>query len=138
MLNKLIKKILHEKGVSLVEVILILVIVSIAIWPLTRLTISNVKAGGRYSYMTRAISYAQNTLEEIIADYAAEAAGRGYTWVQSNWDGATSAPAVGFTTNVTVSSEDSLSGVWYVEVDVSVSGPDIDNITLSTWLINPN
>lgn len=140
MLNSLkkINFIKDEKGVSLVEVIVIIVIVSIAVTPLSRLAVTNLKSGGHFSIMTRAISYAQNTMEEVVADYAAEDGGRGYAWVQANWDGVSSSPESGFTSTVNISNEDTLNQVAYVEVDVYVSAPEINTVSLSTWLINPN
>lgn len=125
-----------ESGVSLVEVVLIMVILGIAVTPLSRLAIMNLKSGGRYSTMTRSISYAQNTMEEIISDYAAEDAGRGYNWVQANWNGRNKVPESGFITSVAISGEDSLNQVFYVKVDVTVTAPDIDNVVLTTWLIS--
>jgi hypothetical protein len=91
--------------------------------------------GGRYATMTRAIHYAQETMEQIISDYAAEAAGRGYDWVRSNWDAASDTPAAGFSRSVSISSEQEVNDVGYVVVQVTVTGQDIDPVVLTTWLV---
>ena len=135
LIRKLHRRLGREEGFSMMEVVLLLVILAIALVPLTRLATSNLKFGAQYSMMTRAMGYAQEAMEEIIADYRAESAGRGYDWVRSNWDGATASPATGYTRSVDISSEMTLNGVTYVNVTVSVSHADISNVTLETILV---
>jgi len=125
-----------ENGVSLVEIVLIMVILSIAVVPLSRLSLTNLKSSGRYATMNKAIYYAQEAIEQVVADYAAEDDGRGYEWVRTNWSGSTDVPATGFSRSVGVSAENTLNGVEYVVVQVNVGGTDIEDVVLTTWLVD--
>jgi len=127
-----------EVGMSLIEIVLILTILAIALAPLTRLSVTNLIFSGRYAVMTKAVYYTQERMEEIIADYAAESAGRGYDWVISNWSDKTDTPGSGFIRGVTISAENTLNDVTYVVVQVSVSGTDIPDVALETWLVDNN
>ncbi len=124
-----------ERGMSLIEVIIILVVMGIAVVPLGNLFTRNMVFGGRYATMTRAIHYCQEWMEQIISDYAADGAGRGYDWVRSNWDSMSDTPDAGYSRSVTISSELEAADVGYVVVQVTVIGQDIQNVVLTTWLI---
>ena len=126
----------REEGLSLIEVVIILVILGITIIPLSRLSIGNLRIGGQYSMMTRAVYYAQERMEQIIADYAAVDGGRGYDWVRANWAGDSDNPESGFSRSVSISSENTLNGVTYVTVQVVISNTEIENVVLSTWIVD--
>ena len=125
-----------ERGVSLIEIVLIIVIIGIAAVPLSRLSIVNQTTSGKYGSTTRAIFYAEQVMEQLISDYAAVDADRGYDWVNINWPGSTLHPPSGLSGNVTISAEDTLNGVPYVIVQITVSGTDITDVTLETWLVD--
>ena len=126
-----------EKGATLVEVVLILVILGISVIPLSRLAIGNMTSGGKNTMVSRAIFYAEELMEQVIADYAAVNAGRGYDWVVANWAGQSGTnPPTGLSGLVTISPEDTLNGVAYVVVQTSITGGDIPTITLETWLVS--
>jgi Tfp pilus assembly protein PilV len=131
---KQIRLLKSELGFSLVEAVMALVILGIAVVPISRLAVLNLTTGAKYTIMSKAVFYAQAGMEQIFADYGARDAGRGYAWVRSNWPG-TSTPATGFTRTVTMTSEQTLNGVKYVEVHVSVSSASIPTVDLATWLI---
>lgn len=139
MLNRFYKKrskVWDESGLSLIEIVIILVILSIVIVPLGRLSVRNMTSGGMYATMTKAISYAQEWVEQIIADYAADDAGRGYDWVRTNWSGSSDTPDTGLSRSVAISGQGTLNGVTYVVVTVTVSGTGINNVVLTTWLVD--
>ena len=132
-------KIRNEKGATLIEIVILLLIFAISVIPLSRLVMRNLNSGGRYSTMSRAILHAEESMEQIIADYAANTVGMGYNWVIANWSGSsTPNPPAGLTGNVTISAEDTLKGVPYVVVETTVRGTDIPDVVLTTWLINTN
>jgi hypothetical protein len=80
--------------------------------------------------------YAQEVMEQVIADYAAVDGGRGYDWVLANWQGQSApSPPTGLSSLVTISPQDTLDGVVYVTVEVAVSGSGIGNVQLSTWIV---
>lgn len=133
------RKIINEKGATLIEIVILLLILAISVIPLSRLVMKNLNSGGRFSTMSRAILHAEESMEQIIADYAANTAGMGYDWVISNWTGrSTPNPPAGLTGNVTISAEDTLKGVPYVVVKTTVRGTDIPDVILATWLIDIN
>ncbi|MCK5145889.1 hypothetical protein KAR48_03985 [bacterium] len=135
LLNRIQHQLNKENGASLVEVVLLLVILAIALVPLTQLSVSNLKFGAQYSLMTRAISFAQSRMEEVIADYKATGAGRGYAWTVANWAGSSDSPATGFTRSVSISGEMTLNGVNYVTVQVSVANTNISTVKIETILV---
>ena len=134
--SRIRRKMEVERGFSLVEIVLVIVVLGMTVFPLARLAVVNTNSGGRYVMMTRAIFYAEEIMEQIIADYAAEDAGRGYDWVRTNWPGTTSNPPAGLTGSVAISSETTLNGVDYVVVQVTVSGTDIPDVVLTSWLVD--
>ena len=117
------------------EVVLLLVVLAIALVPLTRLAVNNMKFGAQYSLMTRATTFAQERLEEIVADYRAIDAGRGYDYVLANWAGVSDTPANGFTRSVSISGEATLNGVTYVTVTVAVANSNIKTLSLPTIIV---
>ena len=125
-----------ESGFSLVEIVIIMLVLGIALVPLTRVSITNLTNGGRFAMETKALVYAQGVVETIIADYMAMDEGRGYDWVIANWSGAsTPNPPTGLVGSVAISAEDSLNQVPYVVVQTTVAADDIPNVVLSTWLV---
>ncbi len=138
-IRKMKNRIAGEQGISLVEIVLVIVVIGISILPLSRLSNANMKNGGKYATLTRATYYAQEVMEQVIADYAAVDAGRGYSWVRTNWSNHVPAnPPSGLSGLVTVSAEDSLNGVVYTEIGVTVSGSDIPSVILNTWIVENN
>jgi prepilin-type N-terminal cleavage/methylation domain-containing protein len=132
--RKRLQRVKAESGFSLVEVIMAIVIMGIAVVPISRLAILNLTSGARYTTMTKALFYAQSGMEQLFSDYGAKNDGRGYAWVRSNWPG-TSTPATGFTRTVTISAQQTLNSVNYVVVHVQISSAGIPTVDLSTWLI---
>ena len=133
----LIKELKKQSGFSLMEVVIIILIIGVAMIPLSRATISNLQMGGKQSLATQSMFYAKERMEEIVADCAADDAGRGYSWTISNWDGDSDTPATGFTRTVDISAESTIDSVDYVIATVTVAYSGIENVSLRTWLIEP-
>jgi len=126
----------NERGMTLIDVIVMMVILAIAVVPLSRLSMTNLKSSANSTMLTRAMFYAQEVMEQIVADYEADDAGRGYDWVRTNWPGSTSYPPAGLSGSVSISSPGTRNGVEYVVVQVTVSSSEIPNVNLSTWLVS--
>lgn len=126
-----------QDGFSLMEVVIIILIIGVAMIPLSRATISNLQMGGKQSLTTQSMFYAKERMEEIVADCAADDAGRGYSWTISNWDGDSDTPAAGFTRSVDISSESTIDSVDYVVATVTVSYSGIEDVTIGSWLVEP-
>lgn len=128
-----------QKGISLVEVILVIVLIGITIIPISRLSMQNLTQGTKYFVQTDAIADMQSMMEQIYADYLATLTGhsmtRGYDWVRANWNGSTGTTVSGkFNYAVSISNEQVQNGVTYVAVTVTITGEGIDPITNTTWL----
>ena len=127
-----------SEGFSLIEIVIILVIISITLIPLSRLAVSNTKAGAIYVMHTRAMIFAQGVMEHIIADYNSDSATYGgYDNVVANWSSAASGTSDGMDWNVTISPEYESNGIYYREVEVFVvnAGRDSEGISLKTLIV---
>ena len=138
MKNKGIKKnFKSEAGFTLIEIVLFIILVGVALVPLTRLSVSNLESGAQYVGITEAQFYIQEIMEDLIADYEADDAGRGYDWVRTNWPGTVSSTSPsGFAGSVSISSEQTLNGVTYCTVTIAVTGASIPNMSLTTWIVD--
>lgn len=136
-LKKHLRRCSDERGVSLIEVIAMVLILSISVVPLSRLSMSNLDAGRVYSNIIKGTFYAEKVMEHIVADYVADSltTGKGYYYVRNNWPGAAPDPPTGFTGTVSVSGEDSVNSVVYSVIQVTVSCDNTPDIVLSTWLV---
>jgi len=76
-----------QKGFTLIELILVIVVLGISVVPLTQLVTTNQKAVGDIALYVQAEFFTQSVMEEIIADYKSSA--RGYDWAIANWSGRT-------------------------------------------------
>ncbi len=132
---KKMKWITNEKGMSLIDVIAMLIVLGIAVPAIMRLSANNTRDGAKYFLMTRAIYCAEAAMEQIVADYRSPS--RGYGWVITHWSGAAPSLEAGFTGLVTISSESSFNGVPYVTVTLTVSNASITDVVLQTRLFAP-
>lgn len=137
-LKKHLRRCSDEQGVSLIEVIAMVLILSIAVVPLSRLTMSNLDAGRTYSNIIRGSFYAESVMEAIMADYVADSltTGKGYDYVVSNWPYIDLDPPTGFTGSVYISTEDTINSVPYSVVQVTVSSDNMPDIVLTSWLVD--
>lgn len=120
-------------GLTLIEVILVVVVMAIAVPSLMSLMSSTLFHSGKSSILSQASIFAQEKIEEIIADK--KSAARGFAYVTTTGRYPTDSPANGFTRSVVVQTSGMIyNGVPYAHVEVTVSHPEISNITLSTWL----
>ena len=116
-------KLSGERGMSLIEVIIIIVILGIALLPLSRLSVGNLTSGTKYLTATKATCYAEEIMENIIADYKSDDPSiGGYNNVRNNWSGTVTnpAPPTGMSGKVTISAESTFNSVKYVVVTVTV------------------
>ena len=146
MCMQIVKKLKEESGVTLLELILLIVVLAIAMLPLSRLVTMNLKFSSEMTKVTEATFRAQDKMEQIISDYTQSTSGfdslavRGYdgdsytTPVYSDFyhevDG-------GYTMDAAIDTglSNLLNGVRYLDVTVSVSGQGLNNpLELTSWL----
>jgi Tfp pilus assembly protein PilV len=129
MLIKQLKQLKREEGLSLIEVVIIILVLSISVVPLSRLSITNMTYSARYAETVQAVFSAEGTMEEV----AAVAQGQGYDMVTSGYS--YTFPIPDFMTRSVSVYEDSSEGVVYKEVTVSVSGPNSGDVILTTLVV---
>ena len=131
-LGKFKKKIAKSDGFTLIEVVLIIAILAIAIPSLVDLLSTTLIKSNKLAILSQAISYAQEKMEQIIADKKSLA--KGYNWVIAPGRYQPDSPASGFSRSVTITSGNLHNGVIYAFVEVVVSHNDIPEVKLTTWL----
>jgi len=136
-MKKFFNKFSKERGMSLVEVVIMLVVLGLSIGPLSKLAKINLNSGAKAAAQTKAIFYAQGIMENIIADYrSTDPIIGGFDNVIVNWNGVTTpSPPSGLSGSVSISNVDTLMGVAFVTVDVNVGGLGV-NMDLSAILSN--
>ena len=124
----------HDRGYSLVEVVLVVVLVAVAIPPLLRLFGHSVLSSVDAEVRTKAVYYAQEKLEQILNDK--KIAG-GYQTVITPGRYPADQPAEGFQRTVTIDTTGMVyNGVRYARVVVTVSHQGIPDVQLETWITN--
>jgi Tfp pilus assembly protein PilE len=129
---KKIKILKSQNGLTLMEVILMLVILGVVALPLAKLSITNLRSQAGYQVMTRAIYDARSVMEQILAYYSSNT----YAQTRTNWankSGQTNSKQFNYL--VTVSNESSQNGIFYSEITVTVSGGSLkQNVILKSWI----
>lgn len=123
-----------DEGFTLLELILVVMVATVAIAPLMSMFSNAVYNSVKPVIATEAVFLAQEKIETIIADAAAQ--GRGYDYIiNSNYPDISNPPEFsGFSISVTVAAESLYQGVNFKLVDVTVSNSAIDDVVLSTWV----
>ena len=133
--NRLRALLSDEQGLSLIEVVIIIVILGVSIIPISRLMRTNLHSLSDTAIYSQAEYFAQSVMEEIFADYTAENSGRGYSWVVSNWSGATeSHPTLSWSASVSITTV-TVDNIDYASVVVTVdTGTQFEDVELTSWL----
>lgn len=122
-INKYVDEGKREQAFSLVELIIVILIISISMVPLSRIIRTSQRGIGDMAIAVQAEFFAQCVMEEIISDYNNRF--EGYDYLINNWDGRTEnhpnanlnmTAGVGIVEDV-----DADTGVKFAEVMVSVN-----------------
>ncbi len=126
----------NEAGFTLVELIMVIVIAVVAMFPLISMFANATANSVQPELVTQAVFLAQEKIETVMADYYYD--GRGYDHVvDANYPDDTAIPEfLGFTVAVSVAAEATYDAVLYKEVTVTVTHGAIPPITLTTWVTN--
>jgi len=120
-------------GFTLVEIVVILVIASLAILPLSMLFANTTVRSGDARSMTIAAQLAQAKMEEIAADRSSPARGFAYL-VSSSYPPEDPVEAFpGFHRSVWIAADSTYDGVRFRTVRVSVTARNMPPVTLTTW-----
>ena len=125
----------NSQGFTLIEIVVIIVVLAIAIPSIMTLLSSLLTDSSKYEIITQAATYAQEKIDEIIADK--RSSDRGYNWVVTTGRYQSDVPASGFIRSVYIDTTAKVyNGVPYalLQVQVQAGHIDIPNIELTTWL----
>ena len=118
-----------EKGISLVELILVIVFVSVALTAILNTFTTSVSSSVDSEYISLAVQLAEGEMEQIKSDKS----GKGYSYIiASNYPTETNPDGyAGFTRAVNITTYTD-----YKVVTVTVSHADVPTITLETIFTN--
>jgi type II secretory pathway pseudopilin PulG len=121
------KAVQAEEGLSLIEVVLIIVIVSIVAVPISDFLFMNTKASVQTRNFNEAAFHMQARMEDIILMFSDDT--RGYDYINQLATGESSeeVPAEGYTTWITRTAPITINGITYVDITVHCSYPGGEN-----------
>jgi Tfp pilus assembly protein PilV len=123
-------------GFTLVEVVILIVVASIAVLPLAMLFATTSIRSSDAQSASIAAQLAQAKLEEITADRNASTRGFSYV-VSGNYPAESPVPAfTNFQRSVAVSPDSTYDSVTFRTVSVTVTTSGIPPVTLTTWFVN--
>ncbi len=126
-----------NRGASLVELIMAIIVAVVALYPLLSTMISAASNAPTGELVTRATFLAQGELERLLSDYRSPS--RGYDYIlAANYPDVSAIPSQpGFTVTFSVAGEDSIDTVKFREVVVAATHPAIPSVQLVTWVVAP-
>lgn len=124
---------IKTEGYSLIEIILVILIIGIAIPPVIHLFTYNLTSSVNSEIYTKACQFAEEKMEEILADKRADDAGRGYDYIVYPNRYSSDNPETGYSRSVSIS-QTTTAGVQHAEIVVTVSHDLIENVVLTTWV----
>lgn len=123
-----------QRGFTLIEAVLVVVLVAVAIPPLLRLFQHSILGSVGSEVRTKAVFYAQEKLEQIVNDK--KMAG-GWAVVMTPNRYPPDSPEPGFQRFVTIDTTGTLyNNVRYARVVVTVRHASIPDVRLETWITN--
>ena len=119
-------------GFTLIELIMTIVIISIAILSMMNLSSSILVKSNKSSVLSYAVALAEEKMEAIRADKKNST--RGYDWIitPNNYD-SESLPN-GFTRSVIVDASNSHNGIPYALIQVVIQHSQMEDYILTTWM----
>jgi len=124
----------NSHGMTLIEVIMIIVISGIGIYTLVDVISWNLINTELSSTVTRSVLNAREKMDDIIAHTKSPA--RGYNWVVTPGRYASENLAHGFTRSVAIDTTGYIhNGIRYARVHVRVDHADLPEYEITTWLV---
>ena len=121
-----------ERGMSLIEIIVVIVMLGIVAYPLMGLAKANLKGLAEYSQMQKAQFDLQSQMEQVLADFSA----LGYDGIKTGWQDKTGKTGSGlFNYHVTFTADVVRNSITCSDVTVTLSGGTLkNNISLTTMI----
>lgn len=129
------KKLIDTEGYSLIEIILVILILAIAIPPVIHLFSYNLENSVDSEIYTKATYFAEERMEEVLADKRASSSGKGYDYILGVGRYPDDLPETGYSRAVSVDTTGKIiNGVSYAEVIITVNHSNINSVVLTTWV----
>lgn len=131
----MMKWVTKQQGFSIIEVILVIMILAISVPPLLSLFTHNLTKSVDSEFYTKATLYAEEKMEEILADKRAINAGRGFGYILQAGRYPTDMPETGYARAVVIDTVGrAYEGVRYAIIQVLVTTPKSDHVVLNSWV----
>ncbi len=124
-----------QKGFSVIEVILVVLIIAVAVPPILSMFSQNLTSSVEAEFYTKAAYYCEEKLEQILADKRASKSGKGYDYILQANRYPDDNPETVYTRTVTIDTAGHVyESIRYAEVKVSVSHPQITTVVIGSWV----
>ncbi len=124
---------LSERGMSLVEIIVVIVMLGIVVYPLMGLAKANLKGLAEYSQIQKAQFDLQSQMEQVLADFSS----LGFDGLKTGWQEKTGKTSSGrFNYHVTFKPDVVIHGITCSEVTVTLSGGTLKSSMSLTTMIS--
>lgn len=125
----------NESGFSLIELVLVIMILSVALLPLITQTIQATVHGADGQVVSTAAFLARERMEQVETDEGSTVVG--YAGVtNARYPDESSIPGFpGYTRIVRVSADSTFSGQTFKSVKVTATAPNGQAVTLATWVV---
>lgn len=121
------------QGYSLIEIILVVLILGIALPPIITIFSQNLSNNVKSEWYTKATLLAEERMEQILSDKRAHS----YEYIVSPDRYPEDTPESGFTRTVSIDeSGHIIDGIPYAEIQVTISHPSINDVTITAWVTN--
>ncbi|MBN1781610.1 hypothetical protein JW948_10825 [bacterium] len=134
--ERIVRFLKKQEGVSLIEAIILIVVLAVSLPPISELLQESLFSSVRMSALNKASFYAQQRLEQIVADYAntVSTSGGYENIVQGYYED--EVPEAGFNTHVDIVTS-VYNGINYKEIEITCSNPQSDQVVrLKTWIVD--
>ena len=128
-------KLKEAGGYSLIEIILVILILAIAIPPIIHLFSYTLENSVDSEIYTKAALFAEERIEEDIADKRASSSGKGYNYIFGVGRYPNDTPETGYDRSVSIDTVGMVyNGVRYAEITVTIDHANIEDVVLTTWV----
>ena len=127
-------KIKGEKGFSLIDLVMVIVVLAVTIVPISRLATTNLKTSTKLGMYNKTSFYGEALMEEVLVDFR----NSNYSGanVVTTWDGYSDSPESSFSRSVSFTSVQTLNSVDYYIVTVTVSSTNLPSTTIRVWILD--
>ncbi|NQT26114.1 type II secretion system protein [candidate division KSB1 bacterium] len=129
----------EESGFTLVELVIMVMILGVTLIPLTSLSISNIRTSGKQIELTRGVMYTEEAIEYVWSFYGNTNLNKGFNGIIDGYldfagSGLNDDLETGYSRTYSVSATQTLDGVDFIDVTVTVNCPNAGTIQMTARL----